>query len=56
MKMKRTKYTTCVSAGMNNYNGTWKRVYTDGEKLYIKNHGEYICITDTPAEEMMIED
>ena len=55
-KMKKTEYTTITSWGMNNYNGTSKRVYTDGEKYYIRDHGEYVCISGTPAEKMMSKD
>jgi len=55
--MRRTKYTTCVSSGMNNYNGTWKRVYTDDiGNYYVKENGVYVCINGTPSEEMMTED
>ena len=54
--MKKTEYTTITSWGMNNYNGTSKRVYTDGEKYYIRDHGEYVCISGTPAEKMMSKD
>ena len=55
-KMKKTEFTACVSSGMNNYNGTWRRVYTDGEKFYIKTKDGYICISGTEAEKMMVRD
>ncbi len=54
--MQKTEFTACVSSGMNNYNGTWKRVYTDGEKFYIKTKDGYICISGTEAEKMMVRD
>ena len=54
--MKKTMYKACVTSGMNNFNGTWKRVYTDGEKLYIKVKGEYKCITGTPAADMLVKE
>ena len=52
--MKKTNYTTMVSSGY--VNSKWQRVYTDGDRFYVKVKGEYIDITDTPCAEMMVED
>jgi hypothetical protein len=53
--MTKTIYKACVAAGMS-VNATWKRVYTDGDKLYIKVKGGYKCITGTPAADMLVEE
>lgn len=54
--MEKTKFKTCVTWSMSNINGTWKRVYTDGEKFYIKTKDGYKCISGTESEKMMVED
>lgn len=54
-KMKRTKYTVMVSAGV--VKSTCKRVYTDETgKRYIKEKGTYKCIENTPCINFMDED
>lgn len=45
--MKRTPYSVMVSWGMNNFNGTWRRVYEDDKHLrYIRTKNGYECIED----------
>ena len=54
-KMKKTKYTVMVSAGV--VKSTSKRVYQDETgKRYIREKGTYKCIENTPCINMMAED
>lgn len=53
--MKRTEFVAMVSAGY--IEGKWRRVYVSEDgKYYVKLKNEYVCISGTPAEKMMVKD
>lgn len=53
--MKKTEFVVMVSSGL--INSTFKRVYVDENgNRYIKDHGEYKCIENTPCINCLVKD
>lgn len=54
--MKKTEYTTMKSSSFCS-GEVWRRVYIDEDgKRYIKDHGKYMCIENTPCIDFMVKD